>query len=134
MAHPVQTSYKFLQVFAADYSLVTCDFDLIEINQSIAQYLPDECRNISSGSDIYNQMLKEALQFQEFDDQLNKYEATLDTTYVQGSEDAVPEKQWALRFQLYNETEPCTNRSETQATYIDCLMAERQTMITKLNV
>lgn len=131
--YALQTFLKFSQVFAVDYSMVTCDFDLIEIDASIAQYLPEECRGISSGSDIYNRMLEESLQFQKFDDQLNEYEATLDPTYVAGSEDAVPEKQWEFRFELYNGKVQCENQSDTQATYVDCLIAERQIMITKLS-
>lgn len=120
-------------MYAADYSVVTCDFDLIAIDASIAQYLPDECRGISSGSDIYNQLLAESLQFKKFDDQLNEYETILDTAYVPGSEDAVPEKQWAFRYQLYEDRVPCQNQSDTQSTYLDCLIAERQIMINKLS-
>lgn len=131
--HTLEALFKLSQVYAQDYSAVTCDFDLIEINASIAQYLPDECKGISSGSDIYNKMLEESLLFQEFDDQLNEYEAQLDTAYVTGSEDAVPEKQWALRFEIYNGAVPCGNRSDTQAAYVDCLIAERESMIIRLN-
>lgn len=118
-------------MFAADYSVATCDFDLLDINENIAQYLPKECRDVSSDSDIYNIMLEEARLFKQFDDQLNEYEETLDTTYVPGSEDAVPEKQWASRFKFYNESIPCENRSDTQATYFECLIAERKTLTAK---
>lgn len=113
--------------------MVTCDFDLIEIDPSIAQYLPDECHDIQSGSDIFNRMLEESLEFQKFDDLLKEYEANLDTMYVPGSEDAVPEKQWADRFQIYNGIVPCGNQSETQSTYLDCLITVRQTMINKFS-
>lgn len=79
-----------------------CDFDLIEQQPSIIEYLSDECKTLSVNqeSDEYKILLQEAHAFANFHKKLSQYEQQKDPNGTIG--DGIPEKQWALRNEIYS--------------------------------
>lgn len=81
-----------------------CDFDLVEEEPSILEYLSDECKKLSLNkqSDEYKAVLQEAHAFADFQKKLNEYERRKDpnaATNLDGS--GIPQKQWTFRNEIY---------------------------------
>lgn len=81
-----------------------CDFDLVEEEPSILEYLSDECQKLSldKQSDEYKTVLQEAHAFADFETKLSEYERRKDPNAAiipDGS--GIPQKQWTLRNEIY---------------------------------
>jgi hypothetical protein len=79
----------------------------------------------------------EAEEFAKFVKKLHDFEANLDPTYVEPAEgeepvEGLPEIQWGIRFDIYNQTEPwlCANGTvyESYGDFLDCALENRRVM------
>lgn len=110
-----------------------CDFDLVEEEPSILEYLSDECKKLSLNkqSDEYKAVLQEAHAFADFQTKLSEYERRKDPnapTSPDGS--GIPQKQWAFRNETYTKNNffQCIKPQSPLKDVMECMINLRTNM------
>ncbi|KAJ6649616.1 hypothetical protein Bhyg_04854 [Pseudolycoriella hygida] len=108
----------------------TCDFDLLEDQPDILEFLSEECQDVYNKADaeLIMKMNYEASRFGEFMNELGQKEGWKE----QATDEDIEFFQWDfdLRERVYNGTNlNCTGISESFAEFIDCKSTEREAMI-----
>ncbi|XP_055587507.1 uncharacterized protein LOC129739956 [Uranotaenia lowii] len=125
--------------------LFTCDLDLIEelngvINEEAMEALiksfPDECKSLDSA--LKDLLVQEAKSFKQFYGSLQEQETRCGQKETDDSDEELKVeiyRDWEFRMQLYNATELnlCSNDTDIQSDYLDCLIAKRAEMITTID-
>lgn len=107
-----------------------CDFDLLEQNPSIIEYLSDECKTLSADktSDEYKLLLQEAHSYANFQLKLSEYERRKNPNT--NPSDGIPQKQWAFRNEIYRKNHffQCIKPNTALKDIMNCVINLRKNM------
>lgn len=110
-----------------------CDFDLVEEEPCILEYLSDECKKLSLNkqSDEYKIVLQEAHAFADFQSKLSEYERRKDpNAAISPDGSGVPQKQWAFRNEIYTKNNffQCIKPHSLLKDVMSCMINLRENM------
>lgn len=110
-----------------------CDFDLVEREPSILEYLSDECKkwSVDKESDEYKLLLQEAHAFADFESKLSRYEQMKDpNTSISSDGSGIPQKQWAFRNEIYSKNHffQCIKPGSILTDIMNCVINLRKNM------